>query len=122
MNVVKIIAQLRTTDLERSIRFYTEKLGFTLEFHYDDFYAGVRIGNHSLHLKLIDDTDPSVGYVQHGGHFHLYIEVEDATAVAAGLRERGVSFVRDVHDTAWQTREFIVEDEDGHTLYFGQPR
>ena len=29
-----VIAQLRTTDLEGAIRFYTEKLGFALEFRY----------------------------------------------------------------------------------------
>jgi catechol 2,3-dioxygenase-like lactoylglutathione lyase family enzyme len=32
MQVSGAIPQLRTTDLERSIRFYTEALGLTLEF------------------------------------------------------------------------------------------
>jgi len=26
-----------------------------------------------------------------------------------------------VHETAWQTREFVIKDDQGHTLYFGQP-
>ena len=40
MQVVGIIPQLRTTDLAKSIWFYTTQLGFTLEFQYEDFYAG----------------------------------------------------------------------------------
>jgi catechol 2,3-dioxygenase-like lactoylglutathione lyase family enzyme len=39
MQISSIVPQFRTTDLTASIDFYTTKLGFTLEFQYDDFYA-----------------------------------------------------------------------------------
>ena len=45
MQLSGVIAQLRTTDLAQSIRFYTTKVGLTLEFQYEDFYAGLRAGN-----------------------------------------------------------------------------
>ncbi|MGG6461329.1 VOC family protein [Solilutibacter silvestris] len=121
MTIRNIIAQLRTTDLERSIDFYTSKLGMTLEFRYQDFYAGIRSGDRILHLKHVDERDPSIHDVREHGHFHLYFEVDDVRALAGTLRERGVALVSDVHDTDWQTREFVVEDDQGHTLYFGQP-
>lgn len=54
-----ITPQLRTTDLDATIRFYVEKVGLTLGFRYSDFYAGLRAGDQSLHLKLVCDTDPS---------------------------------------------------------------
>jgi len=41
MRVTSIIPQLRTVDLARAIRFYTETLGFRLLFSYQDFYAGI---------------------------------------------------------------------------------
>lgn len=41
MQISSAIAQLRTTDLAESIRFYTTKVGLTLEFQYQDFYAGI---------------------------------------------------------------------------------
>ena len=121
LQVIKIIAQLRTTDLASSIEFYTARLGFTLEFQYDDFYAGVRSGAHAIHLKLVDEIDPSIAFVDHGDHFHLYLETDDIEATADLLRRNGVTFDRDVHETPWQTREFVVKDDQGHTLYFGQP-
>lgn len=122
MQITNIVAQLRTTDLAASIRFYTTRLGFTLEFQYDDFYAGVRAGGHVVHLKLVDEEDPSIAFVDRGEHFHLYFETDDVMAAADRLRLAGVPFEREVHETLWGTREFIIRDDQGHTLYFGQPR
>ena len=42
MGVITITPQLRTTNLEGSIRFYTEKVGLDLAFRHADFYAGIR--------------------------------------------------------------------------------
>ena len=122
MNISRVIPQLRTTDLAASIEFYTTKLGFTVEFLHDDFYAGLRFGPQLVHLKLVDTPDPSIPYVEHGEHFHLYLETTDVAAVADALKRRGVQLVRDVHDTAWATRECVIRDNVGHTLYFGEPR
>ena len=118
--VTGVIAQLRTTDLAASIRFYTERVRLALEFQYEDFYAGIRAGQQVFHLKQVDDPDPAIGYVEHGGHFHLYLQTDDARAAAQALRESGVELIEEVHDTAWNTREFVIRDDQGHTLYFGQ--
>jgi len=53
MQISSAIAQLRTTDLAASIRFYTTKVGLTLEFQYQDFYAGIRASGQLFHLKLV---------------------------------------------------------------------
>ena len=116
------IPQLRTTDLKSSILFYTTKLGLSLEFRYEDFYAGIRAGNQVFHLKLVDAKDPSIQFVDEGEHFHLYLETSDVTAAAAALKANGVPLVKDVHDTPWDTREIAIKDDQGHTLYFGENR
>jgi catechol 2,3-dioxygenase-like lactoylglutathione lyase family enzyme len=114
------IPQLRTTDLEASIRFYTETLGLKLEFRYEDFYAGIRAGNQLFHLKRVDEKDPSIAFVADGEHFHLYLETDDVAAAAAALKAKAVVFVKDIHDTAWGTREIAIKDDQGHTLYLGE--
>ena len=121
MRISSAIAQLRTTNLAESIQFYTVKLGLLLEFQYQDFYAGIRAGNQVFHLKLSDEVDPSIAFVDEGGHFHLYLETDDAAATAEMLKRNGVALVKDVHDTAWETRELVIKDDQGHTLYFGEP-
>jgi len=60
MPISSVIAQLRTTDLNESIRFYTHEIGLILEFQYEDFYAGIRAGNQVFHLKLVEERDPSI--------------------------------------------------------------
>jgi len=121
MRISGAIPQLRTTDLDASIRFYTDTLGLGLEFRYEDFYAGVRAGGQVFHLKRVDTPDPSIAFVDDGGHFHLCLETDDARAAADMVRARGVPLVTDVHDTLWGTREFVIKDDQGHTIYFGQP-
>lgn len=121
MAITGIIPQLRTTDMAATIRFYTEKLGFSVEFNYQDFYAGIRTGNQLFHLKLVDETDPSIRYVDEGGHFHLYLETSGVADFAARLKANGVHLVKDVHETPWSTREIVIHDDQGHTLYLGEP-
>ena len=120
MAIANVITQLRTTNLGQSIRFYTEKLGLTLEFEYEDFYAGIRAGQQVFHLKLVDEKDPSIEFVDKGDHFHLYFWTDDVRATADALKRNGVPLVTDVHETPWGTRELTIKDDQGHTLYFGQ--
>ena len=121
MVVTSITPQLRTIDLERSIRFYTELVGLDLEFRYSDFYAGIRAGNSSFHLKQVDTPDPSIAYVHQGKHLHLYLAVDDINAFAARLQSRDVRLLRPPHDTDWGARELIFRDDQGHTIYAGMP-
>ena len=122
VQISNVIAQLRTTDLAASIRFYTALPGFTLAFQYEDFYAGIRAGVQLFHLKLVDAKDPSIDIVARDEHFHLYFDTSDLNAAADACRRAGVPLTRDVHQTPWGTREFVVRDDQGHTLYFGEPQ
>ena len=99
MTITGVIPQLRTTDLPASIRFDTETLGLALAFRYEDFYAGIRAGDSVVHLKRVDEADPSIAFV-----------------------DRGVAFVKDVPDTPWGTTGFAIKDDQGHTLDVGQRR
>jgi catechol 2,3-dioxygenase-like lactoylglutathione lyase family enzyme len=121
MQISSVVAQLRTTDLAESIRFYTTLLGFTLAFQHQDFYAGIRAGTQLFHLKLVDTQDPSIDVVDRDGHLHLYFLTPDVVAASEAVRRAGVPLVKEVHRTAWGTREFVIHDDQGHTLYFGEP-
>lgn len=120
--VTNLIPQIRTTDLEGSIDFYTSKLGFAVEFRYEDFYAGIRAGDHLMHLKRVDASDPSIPFVADGGHLHLYFETADVDALAERFRANDVVFISDPADTPWGMRECFVADDQGHVLCFGQAR
>ena len=109
MKIAAVIPQLRTTDLGASIRFYTEKLGFALDFRYQDFYAGIRAGSQVVHLKLVDERDPSIELARRGEHVHSYLETDGVASAADELERKGVRWVKDVHD-------------QGHSLYLFESR
>ncbi|MCY3623298.1 MAG: VOC family protein [Gammaproteobacteria bacterium] len=119
MEIEELVPQLRTTDLERAIRFYTKKLGFALSFRYQDFYAGVSRGDRMIHLKRVDEPDPSIDFVRSGQHLHVHFAVHDIKAAFRQVQEAGVKIVEGITDRPWGMTEFVIEDPDGHTLYFG---
>jgi catechol 2,3-dioxygenase-like lactoylglutathione lyase family enzyme len=121
MPVLTITPQLRTTDLESSIRFYTERVGLQLEFRHADFYAGIRSGGCSFHPKLVDVEDPSVTFVKDGGHLHPYLGVDDIDSFGERLRTAGVPLIQQPKNTDWGTRELVFHDDQGHTIYAGMP-
>ncbi len=120
MSITGVVPQLRTTNIDNSISFYVDKLGFVLDFRYEDFYAGIRVGNQFFHLKLVDERDPSIDFVAKGEHVHLYFPTEDVATFACELEEKGVVLLKPVAQTPWGTKEFYVEDDQGHVLCFGQ--
>ena len=119
MEIEQLVPQLRTTDLDRAIDFYAKKLGFELAFRYEDFYAGVSTGSHMIHLKRVDDPDPGIEFVRRGQHLHVYISVPDIHAAFRQVQEAGVKVVEGISDRPWGTTEFVIEDPDGHIIYFG---
>jgi len=96
MGITGIVPQLRTTDMTSSIRFYIEKLGFSVEFNHGDFYTGIRAGSQIFHLKLVDEQDPSIPYVDENEHFHLYLQTNGISSFAAQLKANGVEPLRNL--------------------------
>lgn len=119
-SISSIVPQLRTTDLEGSINFYVNSLGFELDFRYEDFYAGLRVGESQMHLKLVDDPDPAINFVREGGHLHLFLPVADADAEAERLSKLGITPFHGPTSTPWGTREFHITDNQGHVLAYSQ--
>jgi len=120
MNINLVAPQLRTVDLEKAIKFYTDKLGFDLAFQYEDFYAGISFGEYVIHLKLVDSPDPSINYVHEGKHLHLHLGVEDIQSTYDSLEKKGVTIIENISKRPWGLLEFVIADPDGHTIYFAQ--
>ena len=53
-------------------------------------------GSSTSGVYAADEADPSVKYVDHGDHFHLYLQVENAAEVAKALERRGVRLAKPV--------------------------
>ncbi len=116
-----IAPQFLVLNLQQACDFYVEKLGFKVAFSYGGFYAGVERDGIMIHLKLSDLPDPGRHAKQHNDHLDVYITVNDAAALYAEYLGRGVEFAQPLEAKPWGMQEFVVWDNSGFILYFGQP-
>lgn len=114
-------------DVERSLDFYRDKLGFTVVFqeteppHPTPFFAIVRRDGAMLFLKGSGEAVPNAKRYS-WARFDAYFSVPDPDALAAEFENRGVSFSESLKDTHDGLRGFELIDPDGHVLFFGRPR
>jgi uncharacterized glyoxalase superfamily protein PhnB len=111
---------LLSSDLDRSIAYYTDKLGFVCEYSSEGF-AIVERDDVSIFLALT--TAEIVPHWQNVEMmWNVYVRVEDVDAIYAEVQERGCGIDYSLYDAPHGMREFGVQDPDGHDIAFGQPR
>jgi uncharacterized glyoxalase superfamily protein PhnB len=118
--LITLAPQFLVLDLQAACAFYVEKLGFRIAFTYGDFYAAVERDGITIHFKLSDEPDPSRQAKQREDHLDVHITVDDVTALYAEFQSRGVMFAQPLETKPWGMREFVVWDNSGFILYFGQ--
>jgi lactoylglutathione lyase len=104
---------LSTDDLEESITFYTETLGFGLKFRDGDHYAALDGGSVTLALATAIDH-PIPGQVVVG------IKTDDVDAAAKAIEENGGGIVKGPYNDAHERRA-VVYDNKGNGLVFYKP-
>ena len=120
---------LAVADVERSVAFYRERLGFEVEALYDTPpYAtlvreGVRL---SLGEQGHDAEDrPGVAMVAPRDRSELpvvlVLEVADAAAVHAQLSGEGATMLAEPFAPPWGGLRFFVVDPDGYLVEIEQP-
>jgi catechol 2,3-dioxygenase-like lactoylglutathione lyase family enzyme len=107
----------RVADLNRSVSFYRDQLGFELEFCYEGFYAGVcRDGCH-VHLKRSGALARDQQAFEAREDLDVCVGVTDAEALCSRFSLAGVHFSVPLRNMPYGT-EFYVRDPDGYILGF----
>ena len=117
----RIAPQFFTMDIPRTLAYYQDKLGFACLGTWQDppVYAIVARDGHAIHFRCADPpTNNPDKYADELLDAYLY--VEDADALYAEYAAKGVEFTRELGDTPWESREFVVKDCDGRLLAFGR--
>ena len=105
-------------DLARSMMFY-QKLGFTFGEPWEGFYAiGERDGL-ELHLKETPTSRADREYRRANEHLDAAAGVDGIEAFYEECAAKGATILRPLAPTPWGTRDFYVEDPDGHIIAFG---
>jgi len=115
--IKKMSPQLLVGDLESSIEFYTEILGFDLDFRHDDFYAGIIKEGYSIHLKLGKPSTDERQSKRDNEDLDIVFSVEGIENLYQEYAARSVEFTQPLRDMAYG-KEFYVVDPDGYILGF----
>lgn len=116
----QIVPMFFTTNIPDTLAYYKEKLGFECVSTWLDppVYAIVARDQHAIHFRCADPPTPNSD--KYGDELlDAYLHTENADALYAELAAKGVEFTRELADTPWQTREFVVKDCGGRLLAFG---
>jgi len=110
----KMSPQLAVADLDASLQFYREKLGFNLDFTYEDFYAGIIKDGHSIHLKC-GEIPKDKGKKQ--DDLEILFSVDNIEGLYDELLSKSVEIVQPLRDMPYG-REFYIADPDGNIIAF----
>lgn len=114
------------TDVDRTIAFYRDRLGFATTFREPDespFFAILVRDGAQLFIKSEGGIAPVPNSARHP-HMRLdaFVYAPDPDALAADFIAHGASFSKPLEDTHDGLRGFEVTDPDGYVLFFGRPR
>jgi catechol 2,3-dioxygenase-like lactoylglutathione lyase family enzyme len=112
---------LHVTDVETSLHFYIDRLGFTSPWrHEEDGRARVaQVDRQGCALILADTWPEKIGK----GLMFISLNVQPETQIAAldalraELEAKGVS----VKEGSWGYRLLVVDDPDGNQFFFNYP-
>jgi len=118
------------SDVDQSIAFYRDKLGFETRFLQPDrnpFFAIVGRDGVQILVKSDKDVSPLPNPKRHPSmRWDAYVYAPDPDALAAEFADRfaggGAAFSVPLKDTHDGLRGFEICDPDGYVLFFGRPR
>jgi uncharacterized glyoxalase superfamily protein PhnB len=116
----QIVPLFFTTDIPGTLAFYKDKLGFECVGTWLDppVYAIIAREGHAIHFRCAES--PTANAEKYADELlDAYIHVEDADAIHAEYAAKAVEFTRELGNTPWNSREFVVKDLDGRLLAFG---
>ena len=111
-------------DVERSIRFYTRTLGFTLDRQNLPAFGQVSLGDVKLILSGPGASGsrpmPDGRAQEPGGWNRVVLRVNDLPALISELEDQGITF-RNEMEVGPGGRQIQIEDPDGNPIELFEP-
>lgn len=129
MKFNKLIPELTVSNIEKSKWFYTEILGFKIEYERaSDKFVFLSLGEAQIMLEEINGNW-NVGELKYpfGNGVNFQIEVDSIDEIVDMVKENHIELFKDVFCSRYQCdnityieKEIIVLDPDGYMLRFSE--
>lgn len=125
-NLTYIMPCFIISDLNASVSFYVDKLGFEILYEGPDenpYWTIVGRDNISIMLKAVaPEIKPIPNRTRHEwAPWDAYISTADPDMLFEEYRSNGVVFRQPIQNNSDDLRGFVIEDADGYVLFFGRP-
>ena len=119
MHVKSCMPVIPSADLERSLRFWVEGLGFTMDraMRQDGRLIGCMVHDEQLYFWLNQRDGISIAPEGYEG-IRLYWAPHDIHGLRARFEQLGYA-VSEITDRDYGQTEFFVTDDDGYSHCFG---
>jgi catechol 2,3-dioxygenase-like lactoylglutathione lyase family enzyme len=114
-------ASIPVRNQDRSLEFYTQKLGLKVvtDSPFDGTQRWIELGMPRAETRLVLFTAAGQETMI-GGFMNVTFMADDVEATARELKARGVEFVQDAQKADWGTAA-IFKDIDGNTFVLSTP-
>ena len=124
--LTSVAAHLYVRDLDTSIKFFTAKLGFAIDFVYGDppFYAQVSRDNARLALRYMDEPFFAEDIREREGLLSASITLataDEITRLFLAFQAAHVPIEQPLRNELWGAKTVIVKDPDGNLILFAGP-
>jgi len=119
LRLASLTASLTVNDIERSLAWYRDVLGFTLadRWEHGGKLAGVELRAGSVSVVLNQDDFSQGRDRVKGVGFRIYGNTrQDIDRLAADIESRGGVLAQAPTDREWGTRDFSLADPDGYRI------
>jgi uncharacterized glyoxalase superfamily protein PhnB len=135
----KLTPDLMVADVAKTVKFYTQKLGFKLAMLVPE-------GGQAIETELVENKKYVYAMVQRGEVFFmfmnrysyvedlpilkgvsigasatLYCDVDNIDALYDSFKGKGVDITKDLSTTWYGMKEFYIKDCNGYILGFAEP-
>ena len=112
------------TNMDETVAFYRDKLGFEVRFRPPDspWFAILGREGAQIFFKEEGGISPVPNYTRHEHlRWDAFIYVADPDALAVEFSSQGVKFTKPLKDTTDGLRGFELADPNGYIIFFGRP-
>jgi len=129
MKFSKITPNLVVADMEKSLKFYRDVLGFSVSQTVPDkapfIFAWMKRNDAELFLNVNMPPQPGepglyAGKPIGGGTLSLYLVMEGIDELYATVQQQQIPIVIAMHKQFYGMKEFAVHDPDGYLLIFAE--
>ena len=129
MKFNKLIPELTVSDINTTKKFYTEVLGFKIEYErIKDKFAFLSLGEAQLMIEQINDNW-TVGELKYpfGNGINLQIEIDNLDSFVKKVKSKNIILFKDIFTSYYQCdnvcymeKEVLIQDPDGYLLRFSE--